>query len=955
MANNQIAVKWHIQLLCILVMLLSTLTVTSFAQTSGKISGTVTNAATGEPLVGLNITIEKTSMGTITDVNGEYSIINIPPGTYRLRASMLGYEPKVIQDLVVSVNRTTIADFKLKEGVIEEKEVVVTVERIQQKRDQTSSVRNVTSDQMKALPIENLDQVVNLQAGVVRDHFRGGRDHEVAYLVNGVRVMEAYDLNRSVTVENEAIEEVEVITGTFNAEYGNAMSGIVNAVTKDGGNTFQGSAAALSSNFITPHTDVFNDLKVTHLSDLPRSVDYKLFLEGPIIENALTFLVDGRYQNNVGPRNGIRRFVPNDYSNWIAEDPANWFSLHTGDNAIVPMETNKTMNFFGKLSIKPWQMVRASLEYSYNDAKGTNGQYGRGSYGPNDFNYKYNPDGRATNYGKTQLFTATLNHSLSSTIFYELKASYLKDWSAVYAFENPFEKLKNSSGGDSVYTIQVDSINVIRLPVYHYVHGLYADQPTPGPGFFTGGQDKTWNENWSEDYKVKFDGTWQVNKRHTLKMGLDFTEHNIHRFNTQIQNYYRDTPNENFALFDPTAGKVIFPYYQPEFVLGRSSYSDIYTVHPWEYSTYIQDKMEFASMVINLGVRCDYFNPSSTYPSEPRNPGNDLSYIDNPERMSKYLTAPAAYQFSPRFGISYKLGEVALLRFSYGHFFQMPPLYALYVDREHVVGGDYKMLMGNPLVKPQKTIQYEAGLWQELGSNMSLEVAVFYRDIYDLLGTKIITTFNAIHYGLYTNEDYGNARGMELKYDYYLGNLSAGVNYTLQYTRGDANSTRYNFDRAGNKQDQVNVLIPMDWDQRHTLNASVSYNTESYGGSIIGRYDSGLPYSYTPLPESPQANVNLQPNNSTRPALISFDLNGFVTLWSFGKTRTRLTLLVYNLLDRLNEINVNGTTGRANDRVYRPTDFDLYRSNFTTIYDRTNDPSSYSNPRSVKLGIEFTF
>jgi len=953
MANNQFAVKWQIQLLCIMVMLLSTLTVTGFAQTSGKISGTVTAAVTGEPLVGLNITIEKTSMGTITDVNGEYSIINVPPGTYRLRASMVGYEPMVIQDLVVSVNRTTIADFKLKEGVIEEKEVVVTVERIQQKRDQTSSIRNVTSDQMKALPIENLDQVVGLQAGVVRDHFRGGRDKEVAYLVNGVRVQEAYDLNRSITVENEAIEEVEVITGTFNAEYGNAMSGIVNAVTKDGGNTFKGSAAALASNFFTPHSEIFNDLKVSHLSDLPRSVDYKLLLEGPIIENALTFLVNGRYQNYEGPRNGIRRFMPSDFSSWGSEDSTQWLSNHTGGNTIVPMETNKTMNFFGKLSIKPSQMVRASLEYTYNDAKGSNGQYNvRGGY---NFDYKYNPDGRATNYGKTQLFTATLNHSVSSTIFYEMKASYLKDWSAVYAFKNPFETLKNSSGGDSLIIVQVDSINVVRLPVYHYVHDLYADQPTPGPGFYTGGQDKTWNENWSEDYKYKFDGTWQVNKRHTLKMGLDFTEHNIHRFNTQIQNFYRGTPYANAAFYDSVTGKVDFLFYQPEFVLGRSTYSDIYVVHPWEYSTYIQDKMEFASMVVNLGVRCDYFNPSSTYPSEPRNPGNDLTYPDNPERMSRYLTAPASYQFSPRFGISYKLGEVALLRFSYGHFFQMPPLYALYVDREHIVGGDYTTLMGNPLVKPQKTIQYEAGLWQELGSNMSLEVAVFYRDIYDLLGTKIITTFNAIHYGLYTNGDYGNARGMELKYDYYLGNLSAGVNYTLQYTRGDANSPRYNFDRAGNKQDQVNVLIPMDWDQRHTLNASISYNTERYGGSIIGRYDSGLPYSYGPLPESPQANVNLQPNNSTRPALISFDLNGFVNLWTAGKTRTRLTVLVYNIFDRLNEINVNGTTGRAGDRIYRDTDFALYRSNFSTIYDRNINPADFANPRSVKLGLEFMF
>ena len=231
MANNQFRVRWQIQILCIVITLLSVLTVTGLAQTTGKISGVVTNTTTGEPLLGVNITVEGTSMGAVTDINGEYYIINMPLGTYRLRASMIGFEPMVIQDLVVSVNRTVTADFKLKEGMIEQKEVVITVERIQQKKDQTSSIRNITSEQMDALPVENLDQVVGLQAGVVRGHFRGGRDHEVAYLVNGVNVTEAYDLNKAVTVENDAIKEIEVITGTFNAEYGNAMSGVVNAVT----------------------------------------------------------------------------------------------------------------------------------------------------------------------------------------------------------------------------------------------------------------------------------------------------------------------------------------------------------------------------------------------------------------------------------------------------------------------------------------------------------------------------------------------------------------------------------------------------------------------------------------------------------------------------------------------------------------------------------------------------
>ena len=110
--------------------------------------------------------------------------------------------------------------------------------------------------------------------------------------------------------------------------------------------------------------------------------------------------------------------------------------------------------------------------------------------------------------------------------------------------------------------------------------------------------------------------------------------------------------------------------------------------------------------------------------------------------------------------------------FSYGHFFQMPPMYAMYQNNSFLVDpNDYVTTMGNTLLEPEKTITYELGLWQGLSRNLSLDVALFYRDIYNLLSTKIITTYNQVKYGLYSNKDYGNVRGLELKLDLGQGSI----------------------------------------------------------------------------------------------------------------------------------------------------------------------------------------
>ena len=887
------------------------------AQTTGKIAGVVMDESSNQALPGANVFIDGTSIGASTDLNGEFYMINVPPGVYTVTIQMIGYADFKVENLRVSVNRTAFIDIALKQAVLEGEAIVVQADKISTKKDQTSSIRNISSEQIDVLPVENIEGIVNLQAGVVNGHFRGGRGNEVAYMIDGVQVVEPFGGGgKSVSVETESIEEVEVITGTFNAEYGRAMSGIVNAIIKEGNNRFQGSFSSDYANYYTSYDGIFKDLKN---SEINRRNDLKFQLSGPIWKDRLTFFMNVRKQDNKDYLNAIRRFNVDDFSDFSSDNPDYWYSEHNGDSSVVALSYGKYLTFMGKVTSKISDQVKLSFLYTRNDDEW------RGY----DHSFKYNPDGLKKNFSTTDMYLAQLNHMLSNTMFYELKVSYLDDYYGNYLFEDPTDP--------------------------RYVHDVYFNNN--GPGFYTGGQQKDHTRRTVKDYNIKFDFSWQLHKQHLIKTGMLYTYHDLNQEWYQIQNAYQTREeDENFFYFDFAQGKVIFPFYEPVIYPDSTVYADVYRVKPVEFSAYIQDKMEFDAMVINMGVRYDYFDPKTTYPSQLRNPANQLDFSDNPEKMSQNLDTKPQVQISPRLGLSYQLGDAAVLHFSYGHFFQMPPMYALYQNHSlRVAPSDYETTMGNSQLEAQKTVQYEIGLWQQLMAGMGLEVTVFYRDIYNLLSTKIVSTFNQIEYGLYTNKDYGNVKGLEIKFDYAAGHFYTNVNYTLQYTRGNADNPTQTFDRAGDSKDPIPTLIPMTWDQRHTLNVTAGYNTKDWGITATAYYNSGSPYTWSPLSEYRVANINLYPNNSYKRSSSSVDLNGFVHLLEIQDVSLRLNFSVYNLFDQLNEYWVNATTGRAYTAIIQPSDLASHHSDFNDYEDRIHNPSAYVPPRLVKAGLSISF
>lgn len=213
-----------------------------FAGVTGKIAGKVTDAQTGEELIGINVLVEGTTTGAATGIDGTYIINNIEPGTYTLIFSGVGYQKQIVKDVKVSSDFTTRIDIQLSSEAISLETIVVEAQNPMIRKDLTSSKTVVDESQIQTLPVESLDQILTLQAGITKGaggeiHIRGGRSSEVSYNVNGVSTVNPFDFSRTVTISTNAVQELSVVSGTFNAEYGNALSGIVNTVTKEEGQT----------------------------------------------------------------------------------------------------------------------------------------------------------------------------------------------------------------------------------------------------------------------------------------------------------------------------------------------------------------------------------------------------------------------------------------------------------------------------------------------------------------------------------------------------------------------------------------------------------------------------------------------------------------------------------------------------------------------------------------------
>jgi len=814
-------------ILCVLLIL----PISLFAGVTGKLAGTIVDANTGESLIGANVQIIGTEMGAATDLKGLFVILNIPPGTITVKATYIGYETTTVSNIKIFVDQTTTVPIRLNQAILNlEQEVVIIAERPLIQKDITNSSAVMRRDEIEALPVANFADMISLQAGVVNQegniHIRGGRSNEVAYLIDGMYVQDPLFGDIITEISNDAIQEMNLMSGTFNAEYGNALSGVVNIVTRDGGDS--------PNARIEVRTSDFGDERYAQLGQNRLNG----FLSGPLFTQKLKFFISGEQDKR-------RSYLPFGY--------------------------NRTWTSFGKLTYNLIPNMKLTLSNRMSIGRRQNYNH----------DYKYIPEQyekKRTNTGQSVL---SLTHTLRNNLFYEVRVSYLDQ--------------KYYSGVDK------DTSEYISTAQREYL-----SEAGNGYEFWSKADPLEIIDSRSRTADAKADLVWQAGHINEIKLGLQYKKHWL----------------KLFSIYDP---KRNFPYIND------------YEIEPFEAAVYVQDKIEFPFLIINLGLRYDYFNANA-------------AFREDVLRSDVLTNVKSRAQLSPRLGIAHPVSDRTKLHFAYGHFFQNPEYQYLFENRQYDLNVR-EPLFGQPNLDAERTVAYEVGLSHQFTNRIASHVTAYYKDVTGLIGTRYYEAYQGdtgrfVGYTLYVNEDYANIKGFEVNVDVRPGKyFSGGLSYTFSIAKGSASSETEQYPGT----EEATKLYFLNFDQRHNVNITTTFTMPAgagpkvFGSSILGNTDysfilkaaSGFPY--TPSGRD----VGFVDKNSLRiPGSYSVDMELGKEFTIAFKTKIRLFAEILNLTDHRNVLYVYGDTGEPDV---------TFVGGYSVEY--MKDPSNWGPPRTIRLGL----
>lgn len=963
-----------------------------FAQDRTRLVGKITDKASGESLPGVNVVIKGTTLGTATDIDGNYELTGIKGGAYSIEITYIGFKKVLVTGYEVPAGQTTTLNVALEEEVLSSgEEVVVIGEAPIFDVEKSSSSSMVTADQIASAPVRKIDDIVGLQAGVMKDpsgiYIKGGRAYETGFVVDGVSAQDPLaGTGFGLDLGANAFANVEVVTGGVGAEYGDVTSGVVSVKTRDGGENYSGFLAHKRDNpgrNTTSNANFFTDIYEFNLGG-PGLITEKLLKGlGLDLPGNFTFFLSG--QANV--------------TDEFTKVSANQVSSSIASTRFSPRQDNRWSGL-GKLTwnIKPGMKLQGAYQRSLTVNQNRNMllittadvQIAPGF----QFPFLENLDNANTYAHDSNLSYLKWTHSLDASSFYEVQLSRL--FTRMRADANGrFWRPANVDGEfdpENIITYPVDILNADNDEFSDFFYAL------PGNGFVNnGGLATLWHDHFAEEVTLKSTFTKFFNgKNNRLTAG----------FEMKFQDY------QWIDIVRPWVGAPI-QISEGEFSqtsrLGSSS--DIWRVRPRRGALFFNDQIRYKGLIANLGLRMEYWAPGEyvdNFIDDPRSPIPDVvreQYIQD-----TYKIGGLRYKLRllPKLRVSFPVKENQVLFFNYGHSSRVPHpsfVYAgldpFYQDRSFLSN------LGNPNLDPEMDISYEIGFRNQLSTNDALNVSAFWRDKYDFVTSQRVIvndpTGRETERLFRVNGDYSRVRGVEITYlkrykDIFQGQLA--ITYQRAEGLSSTNNDALRNILVGGQSVVNNVETPLAFDRPWDIKGNVTFTWDKKEGLfgleplnqfrvfMSATYRSGL--RYTPLlfrgfernPVTNEADwqpiYERDPNPAARFSEVGegwffVDLN--MQKWlKIGDQKMTFFLEITNLFNRLNPARINPVTGQGYRTDY-PTDQDALRAlRDNRAYDvptgerdpryidardtglpRFLDPANFLQQRHIVFGLSVNF
>jgi hypothetical protein len=984
----------------------------------GKLRGRVTDKQTGEPLIGANVILEGTSLGAATDVNGYYVVLGIPPGTYTVKVTYIGYQPVSVSNIRISANLTTTQDFQLAPSAIQVEALRVVAERPLIQRNTTNTIRMTTQEDIENLPFRGVQNIIALHAGTVMQdgvlHVRGGRAGEIAYFVDGATATNPLYNSQNIPVIQEAIEEIQLQAGGYTAEFGGANSAVVRTILRTGGPKYTASIDYRTDNFAEPGKKFLG----TYSYGYENAV---ITVGGPVpFLKKMRFFIAGQY-NYMKDRNPTF-IVPFEFDS-LTDDgfegrqigeplpgPIVYKSNHLWKNWRGDRQIQGTLVYEATKSLK----FKLTGTYRYYRAP-TQG----GNFMSNLYNY-FNLDRRPIQKLKTTLLNLRVTHLLNPNTYYELNFSYSNRSSKTVdpIFGDDWMKypdsLANLQAGvfnpeDSVSMRQSGwQTRYLGPPLYSTINNFEMEAPGTPPD--------SYNKNSQTDYGIAFNLTSQITKQWELKIGGRYDYWTMRLFNVgsirralEFQYGPHGTTPQTFEsdyerkVRVSKAGFITFYGYDVDG--NKLDKGPDGPRHPIFASFYVQNKLEYRDLIVNFGLRFEHIDLNAPRPKDIENPAMDtkLDYVKEDE-----LTYTKPYQYLlPRITFSFPVTDRTVFYALYGKYVQMPRLADVYrgirilswvvspvTRRPYGYFGQYAGFTA----KPEFTIQYELGIRQSITDNFAFTLTGFYKDLRDQLRIdREYTPDGQVLFSAWKNFDFGTVKGIELTLDLRrTKRLSARVNYTLSDARGtgsDSRSSRVVVSDATIAR-YPTFIYKLDYNQPHRGSVILDYRfakgdggkwLEGLGANLIFSFSSGHAYTKIEEPynlgQADPWDVGVRALRDVRNRIPEEPLNSSSTPWTFNLDMTlnkvfyfnqfnvNFYVNVLNVFNTKNVINVYPMTGTAEDDGWlrSPLAAPFYQiPNYVEFYRAINlqnrwgyqlatGTDIYGPPRQIRFGVKIEF